>query len=49
MKYIHANQHIKALKKKKNNNKKIIEIRIEKENVGHGKVPHFLLITLTIM
>ena len=44
MKYIHANQHVKAYKKKK-----IIKIRIEKENMCHGKVPHFLLIALTMM
>ena len=27
----------------------ITETRIEEENVGHGKDPHFLLIALTMM
>ena len=44
MKYIHVRQHINS-KKKKN----IIEVRIEEENVGHGKDLLLLLILIAII
>ena len=41
------NKHVKRLKN--NNNKKHKRIRIEEEGVDHGKYPHLLLTTLTVM
>ena len=44
MKYIHVRQHINS-KKKKN----ITEVRIEEENVGHGKDLLLLLILIALI
>ena len=43
--YIYIYIYIDGLK----TTESITETRIEEENVGHGKDPHFLLIALTMM
>ena len=37
------------LRLKNTHKKKMVEIRIKEENVGHGRDPHLLLIALIVM